>query len=119
VRVVTQDVSEFRDKRYRFTKCDMVSIHTISSGTAPLDPAGTTSGRDRRPARRVDVASATGRGTVLPGTDTDGDGDREHSAVHAGELQWGTDPTAGGDTPPPSVLVAIDYHNSRRGRRSR
>jgi len=47
-----------------------------------------------------------------PGTDIDGDGNREHSNVHVGELQWGTVPTnsSGVETPDPTVRIEVDYH---------
>jgi len=40
-----------------------------------------------------------------PGTDIDGDEAREHSNVHIGERQWGTDPT---DGDPPNLGVGVE-----------
>ncbi|WP_436932712.1 VWA domain-containing protein [Halosimplex halobium] len=43
------------------------------------------------------------------GADIDGDTDQEHSNVHIGELQWGTDPTDSSNTPEPDLSVEVDF----------
>lgn len=51
-----------------------------------------------------EVASAVG-------ADIDNDGTKEHSNVHIGELQWGSDPQLIGQTPSIGVSVEADFIN--------
>jgi hypothetical protein len=46
------------------------------------------------------------------GADIDGDGTKEHSNIHLGELHWGTNPDDDSSTPSPSLTVEVDYYAS-------
>ncbi|CCQ33817.1 conserved hypothetical protein containing von Willebrand factor type A [Halorhabdus tiamatea SARL4B] len=61
--------------------------------------------------QQVDFHNASAAPSALS-TDINGDGTPDHSNVHVGELQWGTDPNDGSaaETPDPTVRIEVDYH---------